>query len=395
LEDEVKADAMIRGLVNLLLVIGLPVAAIASVFLWPRAFEGILPSAMLDSLAEARSLVAPEAEVARSGDAPVDFLIDGPAGTEADGQIAAMAGNVPVFLRDVVAGYSARVRGEVPAEITTIRPIMGCLVTPPLPGTAVGHVVAGKSDLALGLMSYGDSDLATSVQDFVDAYRQAETPDTVAAEVPDRLAYQAYDVVVTEVSAPVYLVLQTGAGNRIWNIHVAPGARVERVVLLGGDQVGVANLDPVVPVEVILQDGLAACGIRPALPLNAGHALIAAAAAGDAAAVAEIARHEADVRAYGQWFLDAFGVPAADSRAGFDRGTASLVGPVPGLEDPEVTPKATFEGIGGSKIRTTQDAYFEIEGQVPTGEDFASKVKAIATSFAFGDLANLRQGAEF
>jgi hypothetical protein len=386
---------MIRGLVNLLLVIGLPVAAIVAVFLWPRAFEGILPSALLDSLAEARSLVAPAAEVARSGDTPADFLIDGPAGTEADGPIAAMAGNTPVFLRDVVAGYSMRVDGETPAEITTIRPIMGCLVTPPLTGTVVGHVVAGQSDLALGLLSYGDSDLAASVQAFADDYRLAETPETVTPQVPDRLAYQSYDVVVTEVSAPVYLVLQTGPGNRIWNIHVAPGARIERVVLLGGNQVGVANLDPVIPVEVILQDGLAACSIRPALPLNDGHALIAAAAGGDAAAVAELARHETEVAAYAQWFLDTFGVPAAESRAGFDRGTASLVGPVPGLEDPELTPKAAFSAIGASKIRTTQDAYFEIEGQVPAGEDFASKVKAIATAFAFGDLANLRQGADF
>ena len=58
------------------------------------------------------------------------------------------------------------------------------------------------------------------------------------ATVPEALAYQSYDVAVTEVSAPVYLVLQTGPGNRIWNIHAAPGVRIERVVLLGGDQVG-------------------------------------------------------------------------------------------------------------------------------------------------------------
>lgn len=386
---------MIRGLVNLLLVIGVPVAAISAVFLWPRAFEGVLPAALLDSLAEARSGVSSETAPARSGDAPADFLTDGPSGIEADESVAAMAGNAPVFLRDVISGYSSRVAGEVPAEITTIRPIMGCLVTPPLTGTVVGHVVAGQSDLALGLLTYGDGDLAAAVQAFVDEYRQADTPETVAVQVPERLAYQSYDVVVTEVSAPVYLVLQTGPGNRIWNVHVAPGARIERVVLLGGNQVGVANLDPVVPVEVILGDGLAACGIRPALPLNAGNALFADATEGDAAAVAQIARLEADVRAYGQWFLDTFGLQAAASRAGFDRGTVSLVGPVPGGADPELTPKAAYAAIGGSKIRTTQDAYFEIEGQVPAGEDFASKVMAIVTAFAFGDLANLRQGADF
>jgi hypothetical protein len=387
---------MIRGLVNLLLVIGLPVAAIAAVVVWPRAFDGILPDALLDRLAEARSLVEPEAPAgARSADTPAEVPIDGPDGIIAEGPIAAMAGNSPVPLRDVIAGYSTRVDGEIPAEITTIRPIMGCLLTPPQNGTVVGHVVAGQSDLALGLLTYDDLDLAAAVQDFVNDYRQADIPETLAARVPESLAYQAYDVVVTELSAPIYLVLQTGAGNRIWNIHVAPGARIERVVLLGGNQVGVANLDPVVPVEVILQDGLAACGIRPTLPLNAGHALMTAAVAGDAAAVAELTRREEDVRSYAQWFLDTFGIPAAASRAGFDRGTASLVGPVPGGADPELTPKAVFAGVGGAKVRTTQDTYFEIEGQVTAGEDFASRVKAITSAFAFGDLANLRQGAEF
>jgi hypothetical protein len=43
----------------------------------------------------------------------------------------------------------------------------------------------------------------------------------------------------------------------------------------------------------------------------------------------------------------------------------------------------------------TQDAYFEITGQVGQGEDFPGRVKAIATTFAFGDLTSLRQGVNF
>jgi hypothetical protein len=389
---------MMRGLVNVVLVAGIAVAAIASVVLWPRAYEGILPESLLEGLTEASSAAAPDAEAGRTRDQPADFLIEGPDGLVADGPIAASSGNAAVFIEDTMAGYSTSVSGDVPAEITTIRPIMGCLVTPPLKGSVVGHVVAGQSDLELGLLTYTDSDLALAVQDFVNAYRAlavAGKAETALAAVPVGLFYQSYDVIVTEVSAPVYLVLQTGEGNRIWNIHAAPGVRIERVVLLGGGQVGVANLDPVVPVEVILQDGLVACGIRPTLPLNPGHALIAAAASGDGSAAARLAAHDEEVAAYDQWFRDVFGVEAGGSRIGFDRGTASLVGPVPGGQDPELTPKATYGRIAGAKIRTTKDIFFEIPGQVPAGEDFASRVEAVATAFAFGDLANLRQGVDF
>jgi hypothetical protein len=288
-----------------------------------------------------------------------------------------------VFISDVITGYSTEVGTDVPAEITTLRPIMGCLLTPPLPGTVVGNVVAGKSDLTLGLLTYGDADLAAAVQVFVDDYRQHGEAQAV---VPEALAYQSYDVVVTEVAAPVYLVLQTGGGNRIWNIHAAPGARIERVVLLGGGQAGVANLDPVVPVEPVLDDGLQACGIRPAWAPSAGQIAAAGTSGTDTSAA---------VAAYDLWFRDSFGSLVGPTRSGFDRGTVSVIGPVPGDDDPALTAKAVFAPIAGAKIRTTQDSFFEISGQVPPAEDFVARVRAIATSFAFGDLANLRQGADF
>lgn len=389
---------MIRVLVNVLSVACIGAAAIAAVVIWPRAFEGVLPASMLQGLAGMQADPAPETVTERTGDAPADFLVDGPDGLVAEGPIAAMAGNVPVFIRDVISGYSTGASEDAPAEITTIRPIMECLPTPPLRGSVVGHVVAGQSGLALGLLTYDDTDLAEAVQAFVDAYREVSArkgTEAVSVAVPDRLAYHLYDVLVTEVSAPVYLVLQTGPENRIWNIHAARGVRIERVVLLGGGQVGVANLDPVVPVEVIQQDALQSCGILPALPLNAGHALMVAAAAGDAAAAARLAAHDEAVAAYGQWFLDTFGVGAGPSRVGFDRGTASLVGPVPDDETPDLTPRPAFAAIEGAKIRTTKDVFFELPGQVAAGKDFAGRVKAIATSFAMGDLTNLRQGADF
>ena len=67
----------------------------------------------------------------------------------------------------------------------------------------------------------------------------------------------------------------------LWNIHLAPGAQVERVVLLGGEQAGVTNLDPAVPVDVLRNGNLGACGVPlPVYPLNAGHMLFQSLEAG-------------------------------------------------------------------------------------------------------------------
>jgi hypothetical protein len=363
-------------------------SVVAVLVLGPRRFEGVLPLAAVEGLEALGSRLPFSAGAIRAGDTPADFLDDTSIGLVAAGPIAAMPGNVPVFRNQVISSYPTRIEGDVPAEITTIRPIMGCLVTPPLEGTVIGYVTSGQSNLPMALSTYSDTDLAAGVQDFVNLYRTGQATEPAR---PDHLAYQAYDVAVTETSAPVYLVLEAGSGKRIWNIHLAPDARIERVVLLGGDQVGVANVDPVVPVEALLNDGLQDCGIRPAHPLNAGHRDLSSATLTSSEVRALQAERAAAVEGYARWLLDSFGIEAVAMRAGFDRGSLSVVGPVPA----SVETMAVYAPISGSRILTTRDSFFEIAGQVPAGEDFAARVKAIATTFAFGDLANLRQGADF
>lgn len=381
---------MIRGPISLLIVGAVMLGATLLVTLGPRAFEGILPAAVLEVM-EGSTIGEFTHRSVGSGDSAADFLQDGPDGIEVTGPVAAMAGNRPVFIRDVIDNYTTQVGSAAPAELMTIRPISGCRLTPPLAGTTVGHVTAGGTGLDLPILTYNDSDLAAAVQIFVNLYRKTGTGKVRPSE---DLAYEVYDVAVTETRAPVYLVLESYVRNRIWNIHLAPGARIERVILLGGTHSGVANLDPVVPVEVLPDAALAACGIQPAYALNPGHrffeVLVDGPATYKAEAEVKFAAMQDSIAAYNTWFRDSFGVMADASRAGFG-GTISVVGPQPGAAEP----KAVYASIEGARIRMTQDIYVEIQGQVAADEDFAARVRAIATSFAFGDLANLRQGVQF
>lgn len=380
---------MIRGLITLMIVGAVALGGFV-VVKGPQSISRYLPERLASALD--RNMGGAVGAGAVSGDSAADYLEDGAAGLSAKGPIAAMAGNRPVFIDDVLSGYSTRVDDAIPAEITMIRPISSCKLTPPLEGTAVGHVTAPAIGLALPLLTYDDTDLAEAVQALVNSYRDSGS-DTVPT--PASLAYEAYDVAVTETRAPVYLVLETAPGNRIWNISLAPGARIERVVLLGAAHVGVANLDPVVPVEVLPGAALADCGIEPAYPLNPGHALLAAVTSGQGSAKAEAEAKRAWLQdrtaAYNVWFRDSFGVLSDETRAGFDAGSVSVVGPQPG----EAEPKAVYAPVEGSRIRMTQDSYFEIRGQVAESEGFAGRVKAITSSFSFGDLKTLRQGVAF
>ena len=382
---------MIRGPISLLIVGAIMLAGLTVFLKGPDAVLRYLPDQLVAAF-DGAGMGGFNSAVKGSGNLASDYLDDGEDGLTAHGPIAAMSGNRPVFISDVLSGHTTRVGDDIPAEITTIRPISGCKLTPPQDGTEVGHVTASSTGIMLPLVTYNDADLATAVQGLVDGYRKTGS---ASVSTPSSLAFEVYDVAVTETRAPVYLVLESGSGKRIWNIHLAPGARVERVVLLGGTHVGVANLDPVVPVEVLPGAAMAECGIEPAYPLNAGHRFFEVLKNGPASykaeAEAKFAVMQDRIAAYNTWFRDTFGVLADETRAGFDGGTVSVVGPQPG----EAEPKAVYASIQGASIRMTQDAYFEITGQVAEGEDFPGRVKAIATTFAFGDLTALRQGVNF
>ena len=381
---------MLRGLVSLLVLASVLLLAAAILLRVPQLRDS-LPEPALAYLKEKGILDAVGAgegvEVqARSA---TDALSDTSLGLVAVGSIAASAGNLPVAIDDVITGYSTRSTGAVPAEITTIRPILGCLLTQPMAGSVIGHVTAGESRMPLGMMTYSDLHLAAAVQDYVDAYRKLGPAAQITVTGP---TYDTYDVVVNETTAPVYLVLENRGGNRIWNIHAADGARIERVILLGGDQAGVANLDDVVPVEVILSSGLADCDIVPAYAPTTGQLADADPAEGNQPMpAADVERALSLANAYDVWFRDSFGVRAGESRVGYEAGTISAIGPIPGGE----APKAVWTSVKGAKLRTTRDQFLDIEGQVAPGQDFAARVVAIATKFAFGDLGLLRQGGGF
>jgi hypothetical protein len=371
--------------------------AVALAVVGPAAFERVLPQsaiAFLEDMGVTGGALAigggTDAAPNGTGEFPSDYLSDGAEGISARGPIAAMPGGRAAFIEDVIVGYSTRVSRDTPAEITTIRPVLGCTFTPPEKGAVVGHAVARLSGVDLSMITYGDEDLANAVQLFVDLYRDGGQQEAISTAA---FRYQAYDIAVTDTRTPIYLVLESDERHRIWNIHVAPGARIERVILLGGSQAGVVNLDPVVPVEVMLADGLRECGIAPAYPLNDGNLLFQSLAnrtMTQEEGTAKLAEIQLAVDQYNQWFMGQFGLDAVKSSAGWNGGTISVIGPLPD----ETNPKAIWAGIDAAKIRTTQNTFFEIEGQVAEGADFASRVTAIATSFAWGDLAKLRQGVE-
>ncbi len=388
-----------RGPVGLIVMSVAAVAVFALILFGPRLLDRLAPQGALALVESVGGVFSPtflggaEEPVSEAAHDPAAHLRDSPEGWRPTRRIAATAGNGAVFIDEVLAGRGTH-EGAAPVRVSALLPVAGCTFTAPGPDSAFGHVSAGAPvDTRVDLATYGDADLAQAVGDFAAAYR-----DTGLQRVEGlrALQFDAFDVVVTETARPVYLVLQADSGRRLWVLHLAPGARLERVVLLGGAQAGIANLPDGVPVEAMRQTEAEACGLpRPSYPLNPGHRFFQALQAGHLSAEEgqeKLAQMQARAAEYEAWFRSAFGVSAAATMAGdWIDGDIAAIGPVPATSEG----RAVWAGVDGAAVAVTQDAYLETAAEREAGQGFRDRVIAVATAFAWGDLKTLDAGVKF
>lgn len=368
----------------------------------PRAFERVLPErAMLWLETAMNSTVRSMDGGAWFRGSPSDPMsyVDSAGGAPAvTGPILVTDDGGAAMILDVIGGRQTRLAKDAPARLVRLEPAQSCLPVPPSGGAAFRHIaLMGGSGHEIGLSTYGEAELARGVQALVDALRGRK-----GARLSDMgwYPYRSFDVAVTETARPVYLVAEVGRGyqpwdaSRILNFHLAPGARVERVVLIGGLYHGVAGLPEDVPVEIFPAAHLAECGAAPA------HVVGAPTGGGEAGpSKAELpvglpdslieeakGRQEARDEAAGAWrarFQEMFGQdPAVTGVGRWENLTAALIGPVP-AEDARLA----WNPIAGAAIRLSADTYLETYTDAKGDTGYRKRVEAIAAAFAGGDLA--------
>ena len=368
----------------------------------PRVFERFMPESVLVWLDENDgfsgmmsmngTLSLMNGETGPSGEAakdPYAHIRDGSSGLRGSNKVLAMAQGQVAFIADVITGRRINGGSYSPGSVEALTPVAGCAFTPPSAAAFVGHVQSsGRTKISVNLATYGDQELANEVQKFARVYRKSGRKQIYGLT---EFTFEAFDVVVTETQKPTYLVLSASGGRpRLWNIQLAPGASLERVVLLGSDQAGVINVDPSVPVEVMLAEARDSCQVPwPSYPLNAGAQLYQVLEAGILSqedADETLGRLAAQNAAWDAWFRRSFGVSANETMAGdWDDGAIAAVGPLPSTPEG----KAKYASVSGGVARITTNTYVEYPALKAEGADYASRVVAIATAFAGGNLETL------
>lgn len=106
-----------------------------------------------------------------------------------------------------------------------------CTVRPPEGNEkVVGVRLGGTGGNSAPLYGFSDSDLAASLQASVKS--ATRSPDRFDGFQPVDGEFRVVDVLITDTSAPLYLVLQTTADIALWNLQLAEGVSLVHVVMI-------------------------------------------------------------------------------------------------------------------------------------------------------------------
>lgn len=320
----------------------------------------------------------------RAAGAPADYLVTRTWGVIVEGPVANHDRSSGVFIADALRDWRPADDAEVVARVQMLREQDDCIMPPPAEGARVVNLLVEHPSSKSGLYSFSQDDLLDSVDTWFSRIRHQDMPQVPGPEASHE--FRVHDIAVTETSAPVHLVLQTYvAGNVLYNFHLAPGAVVSGVSMLGGDANAVANLADGVPVAVMTGRALRDCGVPMADALR-GEAGIEAqirdrkltSEEDIAAARAALA---ARVEAHDTWFRAQFGVRPLEGRIGYSFAEVTLVGPVP--ESPKAAPE--YRPLTGASVIAQAQEFFKVEGLHDWPQAYRDEVVRIGTELAGGD----------
>lgn len=283
-----------------------------------------------------------------------------------------------------IADYRRADQKTFPARVEVLD-TASCLLTKPASGDLVRHVFVERGVGEAPIYQFSDEDVGARAERFVDSYVATKGKARPSVAYDDADVMRLVNVVVTEKSAPVHLVL-TSETNVIWNILPAAGAQISAIAVISGDGAGVVNAPEGAPIEALYGEALKRCEVFPARrPKDDWSFVQNTRRKGGEYAAKALAENNARASAYASWFDKRFGA-SAEAGAIVHRGLgAVLVGPLPEGEGAKA-PMRTLEGAG---VLLSRSDHLVVGARRDYQRELSALTEAAAKQASGGDLSEL------
>jgi hypothetical protein len=271
---------------------------------------------------------------------------------------------------------------DVPTKIELIPRKSSCKFEPPKDNEIVGKAMVNAGGMTSGVFATTRENIADKANQYI-KNRQNKGED---ASVPVDSAgdvLSVVDVIVTENSKPVYLVL-SHAHDVLFIIHLAPDAKLSRIALVGQGTAGVANVSSEIPVESLDGTAIAACKVAP-LRRPADHWILVEDAKDNPVVEDEMPKVYGFASRYASWFRSNFKVSFEPNLAGASFTSHILIGPAPKTPETRVVFKSISESV--ARISTRDVVYAGLHADYR--EKKTKMIVEAATKAAGGNLASI------
>ena len=247
----------------------------------------------------------------------------------------------PYWVQSALAGFRAAKNGDEPATFETLRSSGGCTFPAPKPDEILAKVHVDKSKMESAVYTASRVTMGERTQKYIENYKAGH--DIVPLNIDDdRMGI--VDVVVTEKTKPVYLVIAYSSST-IFNIQLAEGASLSHIALVGFGTAGIANVDPSIPMEVLNGKAMQSCNVLP-VRQPADHWEFVQNAKEDPNLKDVPAKNFSMYNAFSNWYRENFGASSGPDAVGAAGASHVLVGPLP--ESPESRVK--FKSLEGTTL---------------------------------------------
>lgn len=272
--------------------------------------------------------------------------------------VLAEAGGRLGWAQGAIADYARVAPDDVPARIEPLD-TTSCVVARPAAGDLVRHVFVERGVGEASLYQIHDADLSGR-----------------ASAVRDQL--RVVNVVVTEKSAPVHLVLSSET-SVIWNILPAAGVAIANIAAVSADGVGLAGAAPTVAVQAYYGEALTRCDVAPVRQPQDDWAFTRNAMKAGGAQRQSLDALRADADAYEAWLTKWFGAAAVTGAIAHQGIGAVLIGPTPASAQARVA----MRPLAGSTLKLSLSDHV-IVGRKRDYEEALARLSGAATAGGAG-----------
>lgn len=290
----------------------------------------------------------------------------------------------PYWAQSALAGFRpVDIENDVPAAIEDITPNGSCSFTLPNKDEVLAKVQVDGSTMKGTVFAASDAEIGNATKQYIaNVQRRGVNAPMPVNQGEGQLG--VVDVVVTEKSKPIYLVISYSSPT-LFNLHLADGVRLSRVALIGYGPGGIANVGKSVPIRSLSGAAMAACDVAP-VRMPADHWLFVQNVRQNSSLQDTLDKNMSQARAYSNWFRSNFGASNEPDAAGASKVAHVLVGPLPDSLEKRVA----YKPLAGATVLVTKG---DLVFGGPEEEFMARKkelITAAATKFAGGDLSTLK-----